>query len=52
MYIQDINGRYWHQSLFIPTRETDNSTLSSRKEMKSFADVESALKCFEGKEYW
>ena len=52
MYIQDVNGRYWHQPLFVPTKETDNSTLSSRKEMKSFADVESALKCFEGKEYW
>ena len=52
MYIQDINGRYWHQPLFVPTKETDNSSLSSRKEMKSFADVESALKCFEGKDYW
>ena len=38
--------------LFAPIKETDNSTLSSRKEMKSYADVESALKCFDGKEYW
>lgn len=52
MYIQDINGSYWHQPLFVPTKETDNSKLSSRKEMKSYSDVESALKCFEGKAYW
>lgn len=33
MYIQDIDGGYSHQPLFVPTKETDNSSLSSRKEM-------------------
>jgi len=52
VYIQDVNGRYWHQPLFAPTKETDNTRLSSRKEMKEYSDVDTALECFEGKKYW
>lgn len=52
MYIQDINGRYWHQPLFAPRKETDNSTLSSRREVMSYSDIDSAIECFKGKKGW
>ena len=40
IYFQDINGRYWHQPLFCPKNETDNSTLTDRETLKQRCDLD------------
>ena len=52
IYIRDINGRYWHQPLFAPGQETDNSTLVSFKQFKDSSDIDTAIKCFRGELPW
>lgn len=39
IYIQDINGRYWHQPLFCPNGETDNSNLTSGDEFTKRKEI-------------
>lgn len=52
IYMRDINGRYWHQPLFAPTSETDNSTIRSFKDFKDATDIDTAIKCFRGELPW
>lgn len=52
LFIRDINGRYWEQALFAPTKEIENSRLVSFKEYKDNCDTEIAIKCFRGEMYW
>lgn len=52
IYVQDINGRYWYQPLFAPKNEIGNSTRTNLKELKNAIDIDIAIDCFEGKEYW
>lgn len=52
IYLRDINGRYWHQPLFAPRDETDNSALVSYKDFKDNCDVDTAIKCFRGELPW
>ena len=51
-YMQDINGRYWRQLLFCPQNRIDISQSTTYKEFYDNCDVNYAIKCFEGKEYW
>ena len=50
--MQDINGRYWRQLLFCPKNHIDISKSTTCKELIDNCDVDYAIKCFEGKEYW
>ncbi len=52
IYMRDINGRYWHQPLFAPNNETDNSILCSFDDFKDATDIDIALKCFRGELPW
>ena len=52
IYMRDINGRYWHQPLFAPSDETDNSILCSFKDFKDATDIDTAIKCFRGELPW
>ena len=46
IYMQDINGNLWHQPLFCPTDEMENSVRGSYKEFRDNRDVSSAIECF------
>ena len=52
IYMLDINGNYWHQPLFCPNNETDNSNRVSFTDFKHYRDTDLAIKCFLGKEPW
>lgn len=52
LYMRDINGRYWEQALFAPTKELENSRLVSFREYKDNCDTEIAIKCFRGEMHW
>lgn len=52
IYMRDINGRYWHQPLFAPSNETDNSTHCLFKDFKDATDIDIAIKCFRGELPW
>ena len=52
LYMRDINGRFWEQALFAPTKEIENSRLVSFKDYKDNCDTEIAIKCFRGEMFW
>ncbi len=52
IYIEDINGRYWYQSLNCPKNEVGNSIPTNLKSLKNAIDVNLSIKCFEGKDCW
>ena len=52
IYLQDINGNIWHQPLFCPTNETDNSTRIGYEEFKNHRSVKLALECFKNPYLW
>ncbi|MCQ2776649.1 MAG: hypothetical protein MJ217_02925 [Bacilli bacterium] len=52
LYIRDINGRYWHQPIFVPDNSIESSTLSSYKNFKNYTDIDVAIKCFRGELPW
>ena len=52
IYMEDINGNLWHQPLFCPTDETDNSIRASRKDFNSYKDVRAAIDCFKDPTLW
>ena len=47
IHIQDINGNVWHQPLFCPSKETDNSTRENYKVFREYRDMESTSKYIE-----
>lgn len=52
IYMEDINGNLWHQPLFCPTSETENSNRTSRKDFNDNRDVKSAIECFKNPWMW
>ena len=52
LYIRDINGRYWHQPIFVPDKSIESSSLSSYKDFKNYTDIDVAIKCFRGELPW
>ena len=52
IYMEDIYGRLWHQPLFCPTNETENSSRASRKDFNDYRDVKSAVECFKNPMLW
>lgn len=52
IYMEDINGNLWHQPLFCPTEEMDNSVRASRKDFNSYKDVRTAIDCFKNPSLW
>lgn len=47
IHLQDINGNLWHQPLFCPSNETDNSTRESFKQFKEYRDINSIYRHIE-----
>lgn len=52
LYMQDINGNLWHQPLFCPTKETDNSNRANYEDFKRLRDVRLSLECFDKPYLW
>ena len=52
IYMEDINGNLWHQPLFCPTDEMDNSTRASRKDFNSYKDVRAVIDRFKDPSLW
>lgn len=52
IYMEDINGHLWHQPLFCPTNEMENSSRASRKDFNDYRDVRSAINCFKDPSLW
>lgn len=52
IYLCDINGNLWHQPLFCPTSETDNSTRGNYKEFRENRNIRLALDCFKNHSLW
>lgn len=52
IYLQDVNGNLWHQALFCPTNEIENSTRSSFEEFKNNRDTTIAMECFKKPYLW
>lgn len=46
VWLRDVNGRYWSQSLFCPDNKIGLPYLSNYKEFKEYINVDKALKCF------
>ena len=52
IYMEDINGNLWHQPLFCPTDEMDNSTRTNRKDFNDYKDTRAAIDCFKDPSLW
>ena len=52
IYLQDINGNLWHQALFCPTKDVENSTRATFEEFKNNRDVAIAMECFKKPYLW
>lgn len=52
IYMEDINGHLWHQPLFCPTNEMENSNRANYKEFKDNKDIRLALDCFKDPSLW
>ena len=52
IYMEDINGYLWHQQLFCPTDEMENSERASYREFRDNKNVRTALKCFKDPSLW
>ena len=52
IYMEDINGHLWHQPLFCPTDEMENSNSANYKEFRDNKDIGLALDCFEDPSLW
>ena len=51
-YLQDINGNLWHQALFCPNPEVENSTRANFQEFKDERDIGKAIECFKKPYLW
>lgn len=52
IYMEDINGNLWHQPLFSPTNEMENSNRANWKEFKENKDIRNAIDCFKDPSLW
>lgn len=52
IYMEDINGHFWHQPLFCPTNEMENSNRVNYKEFEDNKDIRLALDCFRDPSLW
>ena len=52
IYMEDINGHLWHQPLFCPTDEMENSNRANYKEFRDNKNVGLALDCFKDPSLW
>ena len=52
LWLRDVNGFLWSQSLFAPGQELDISRMSNRAEFKDSRDIEAAIRCFNGTLPW
>lgn len=52
IYLQDINGNLWHQALFCPTKNVENSIRATFDEFKNNRDVAIAMECFKKPYLW
>lgn len=52
IYMEDINGHLWHQPLFCPTDEMENSKRANYKEFRDNKNVSLALDCFKDPSSW
>lgn len=52
IYMEDINGHLWHQPLFCPTNEMENSNRANYKEFRDNKDIRLALDCFKDPSLW
>ena len=52
IYMEDINGHLWHQPLFCPTDEMENSNRASRKDFNNYRDTRAAIDCFKDPSLW
>ena len=52
IWISDIDGNWWAQSLFAPRDYIDNSYKTSHKEWRSNTDEITAMKCFNNPMEW
>ena len=52
VWLSDVNGRYWSQSLFCPDNKIGLPYLSNYREFKEYTSVETAIKCFINPYLW
>ena len=52
IWMRDINGRMWRQSLHAPYNTIDNSYLTTLKDFRSAVDIVTAIKCFQNPMEW
>ena len=52
IYMEDINGYWWHQPLFCPTNEMENSNRTNYKEFRDNKDIRLVLDYFEDPSLW
>lgn len=52
VWLVDINGCWWSQSLFAPHNKIDNSIKTTKKEWKENTDELKATKCFHNPNLW
>ena len=52
IWLRDINGRVWHQPLFVDRKETEISRLFKPDIFKNAMDVDTAIECFKSPYMW
>ena len=52
IWLRDVNGRVWHQPLFVERKETEISRLSKNSDFKNATDIETAIECFKNPYMW
>lgn len=52
IWLRDVNGRVWHQPLFVDRKETEISRLSRPGEFKNARDIDAAIECFKKPYLW
>lgn len=52
VWLRDVNGRYWSQSLFCPDNKIELPYLSNYKYFKECINIDTALKCFRNPYLW
>lgn len=52
IWLRDINGNLWGQSLFVNDGYIDNSTTRKSSELREYIDISNALECFRNPYLW
>lgn len=52
IFMEDVNGNLWHQPLFCPTDEMENSNRADWKKFKENKDIGNAIDCFKNPSLW